>query len=245
MSRLTTNNDWERSYQPSEVSDVIFSPILSKYLENTQGKICLEIGCVPGNFLVWVAKTFGYKPTGIDYIESTIPVLTRNFEVNGIKDYEIIKEDFFKWKPEKTWDFVFSLGFIEHFSGDELDKVIQKHVDMVKPGGTLMLEVPNFNYGQYMLHSIWDRQYLKKHNISIMKRSFFREVARKHKLKIIYLGYFGGLIKYWGLAKGSGFVKRFTYRKFRGMTRIINRNPLKHNNPLFSPYLFFIAEKPE
>jgi 2-polyprenyl-3-methyl-5-hydroxy-6-metoxy-1,4-benzoquinol methylase len=37
---------------------------------------------------------------------------------------------------------VISFGFIEHF--DNPENVIQKHLDLLKPGGILIVGVPNF-----------------------------------------------------------------------------------------------------
>ena len=54
-----------------------------------------------------------------------------------IKVYErdLFSENFYK--DMQLFDIVYSLGFVEHF--DELNIVVKKHTELLKPGGILVL----------------------------------------------------------------------------------------------------------
>ena len=45
-------------------------------------------------------------------------------------------------KCNSTYDFVYSVGLIEHFRGKDIDAVIQKHFEYCKPGGCVFISVP-------------------------------------------------------------------------------------------------------
>ena len=55
--------------------------------------------------------------------------------------------------------------------------MVNKHLDLLESGGTLILEVPNFSSLQYMLHKYLDRVNLERHNTEIMNLDFFKKIA--------------------------------------------------------------------
>ena len=142
---------------------------------------------------------------------------------------------------------MFSGGFIEHFSGESLEKIEQKHVELMESGGKLVITVPNFNYGQYLIHYILDKKNLDEHNVKTMSRSYYRRFAKQYGLNIIFLGYTGGFfdfwprnIKPWWNPSHKLFFKGLVW--FRTMTVKMKLQP--YCNSVLSPYLIFIAEKP-
>lgn len=80
-----------------------------------------------------------------------------------------------------------SYGFIEHF--DDPQPIIQRHVELVKPGGTLILEVPNH---RGLNRPLQDPELLRAHNLNTMTARFFRDLAKRHDLTIEFLEYIGG-----------------------------------------------------
>jgi len=68
---LTSRSNWSGRHSRGEIKSILFEDLFLKYLDKTRGKTCLEIGCVPGKFLAYICKNFGYFPEGIDYVKDT------------------------------------------------------------------------------------------------------------------------------------------------------------------------------
>lgn len=239
---LTTREKWNKRKSRGEIKSVLFSDIFKKYLKKSRSKVCLEIGCVPGRFLAYLAKNFGYFPEGIDYVEKTEEITGETLRNNGINDFVLYEADFTKWKIPKQYDLVCSFGFIEHFTGELNEKVIRKHVDLAKPGGTIIIDIPNFNYCQYLFHYVLDRENLSGHNIEIMNLRYFRNLAVRHNLKIAHLGYCGGLFNYWGLSKNANCFQKIIFKLLKGISKFTKKIGFL-NNRFFSPFLVFVAKK--
>jgi len=240
--KLTTQDAWSHR-KGGIVDSILFEDLFLKYLEKIENKICLEIGCVPGKFLSYISKNFGYFPEGIDYITGTKQITEETLKLNNIHQYNIYESDFTIWNSPKQYDLVCSFGFIEHFTGDLERKIIKSHIDLLKPGGKLILDVPNFRFGQYFIHFLLNRENLKKHNLKIMKLSYFTMVAKENNLKIIHLGFYGGFFEFWS-ANNLNLIRKIIFRVLKIIEKIIKKTPLKSfNNCFFSPYIVFIAEK--
>ena len=50
--------------------------------------------------------------------------------------------------PEASFDLVYSLGVIEHF--EDARSIVEKHLFLTKPGGRVVISIPNFGgvYGR-------------------------------------------------------------------------------------------------
>lgn len=92
----------------------------------------LEIGCGNGRYL----KLFrDYNPTGIDISPKNVE-RTRNRGLHAVRgDARNLQ---FK---NNSFDFVFSLGVVEHFP--ETEQAIKEHARVCKPGGLILISVPN------------------------------------------------------------------------------------------------------
>lgn len=245
MGILKTKEGWEEAKRKGGiVKSVLHSDLFFKYLGETKGKTCLEIGCVPGVFLTYLCKNFGYFPEGIDYVSDTEKITGETLKINGINEYRIYEEDFITWNLPKKYDLVCSFGFIEHFTGPTEEKVIRKHIELLKPGGKLILEVPNFNYGQYLIRFFLTRKILNEHNIAVMNLGYFRRMAKEFDLKILYLGYCGGTFRLWADRESLTFPRGKIYTALKLLEANIKRAKMdKINNRFFSPFILFIAQK--
>lgn len=239
---LTSSDNWSGRHSRGEIKSMLFGDLFSKFLKKSEGKFCLEIGCVPGRFLTYICKNFGYFPEGIDYVKDTKKITGETLLLNGIRDFVIYEEDFTRWKIPKQYDLVCSFGFIEHFMGDPNKQMIEKHINLLKQGGKLIIDIPNFNYCQYLLHSMLNREILDRHNIKIMNLSYFKKIAETYDLKILHLDYYGGLFNYFGLAENANFLQWMVYNLLKAIARK-TKKLTRLNNRLFSPYIVFIAEK--
>jgi 2-polyprenyl-3-methyl-5-hydroxy-6-metoxy-1,4-benzoquinol methylase len=201
---LTDVEFWEKGWgdiefpihlDPEKRVERVFMRLFDKYLVNDvddSKKECIEIGCNPGKFLIYCNQNLGYEINGIDYDEKGVAITERNIKDSGL-DGRIMKKDFFGFEVDEKYDLVLSLGFIEHFQGEKLQDAIELHIRMLKPGGKLFLSVPNFRYINYLFAYLFRKKILEVHNLEIMQKSFFEDIADQNDLNIEYLGYFGGL----------------------------------------------------
>lgn len=184
---------WANCKLPSTV-DMNFSferclaQALKDHLPTLQGEV-LEVGCAPGKWLAFMAEEFGLKPSGIEYSEAGMRATTQNFQMLGLESGRIYTGDFFQIKPDRQFDVVMSFGFIEHF--EDADSVVELHLRWLKPGGILILGVPNFRGVYRYLQSALDSEILDKHNLEIMRIDYFQKLALRYQLKTEYIGYIG------------------------------------------------------
>jgi SAM-dependent methyltransferase len=94
--------------------------------------------------------------------------------------------------PARTYDVVMSIGVIEHFR-DPAD-VVQRHINLLKPGGTLILQVPNLAgwVNQWLLRGACMQGLLASHNLAVMNKGVFRGFAQRFDLEVCHLEYAGG-----------------------------------------------------
>lgn len=138
--------------------------LLKKYVK--PGSRYIEIGCAPGKMLAWVASVLKAEVTGLDYSEPGIAKCRVLFDTLGLK-VNLYHDDFFKHRlPPSYYDVVASFGVIEHF--DDARPAVQRHLDLVKPGGVALIVVPNYG-GVYGSLQRWcDAPNLALHNLEIM-----------------------------------------------------------------------------
>ncbi len=239
---MTDKSFWEGTWEkfsPKKVQDVLYTELFERYLKPDQSLECLEIGCFPGNFLIYFYNRFGYRVYGIDYFDK-IEGMARNLEINGVNEFTLFHEDFMRWETQKKFDLVFSNGFIEHFFNYE--EVLDKHIRLLKDNGILFVAMPNFRYLQYFLHRFFDNENLKEHNLSAMRLNALKQYFLKNKLRIEYLGYYGG----------PGFWVRHLEERSRLIQIVIKitikiihffRRIIKLDSRFFSCYLVCIAKK--
>jgi 2-polyprenyl-3-methyl-5-hydroxy-6-metoxy-1,4-benzoquinol methylase len=202
-SILTTKEFWENEWKDLKLPIVLdknsradrsFMNLYDKYLskDSSLKKSSLEIGCNPGKFTIYCGKNLNYDISGVDYDEKGCVLSKKNIEAAGILG-SIINQNIFDLKVENKFDLVISHGFIEHFSEEKLEEVLKIHVDLLNDDGKLFISVPNFRYLNFIFAYLFRRKLLDHHNLSVMQKSFFEDIANKYNLKINYIGYFGGI----------------------------------------------------
>jgi 2-polyprenyl-3-methyl-5-hydroxy-6-metoxy-1,4-benzoquinol methylase len=100
----------------------------------------------------------------------------------------LFQADFFNWNPGRTFDVVFSNGFIEHFEDPAL--VLERHAALLAPGGKLIVTLPHFAHLQYVFHWLIDRENLRKHNTRMMRLRVLRRALRGLPLRLDHLDYY-------------------------------------------------------
>ncbi|MEK7357014.1 MAG: class I SAM-dependent methyltransferase, partial [Bdellovibrionota bacterium] len=182
---LTETQFWEDYWKgcqlPSEVNpgigfDRCFAKALTHHLKGVTGEV-FEVGCAPGKWLAFMAKTFNMQPSGIEYSKAGIEATRKNLDLLGLPAESLMTGDFFAAEPQPRFDVVMSFGFIEHF--DDPDAVVARHAAWLKPGGRLVLGVPNFNGIYHPLQKILDSSILDKHNLKTMRLDYFKGLEER------------------------------------------------------------------
>jgi 2-polyprenyl-3-methyl-5-hydroxy-6-metoxy-1,4-benzoquinol methylase len=131
-----------------------------------QGMRVLEIGCAPGKFLAYLAQVQKASVCGLDYSEPGVAFSRELFSKLNLSG-EIRCENIFTTTfPEASFDLVYSLGVIEHF--DDARTIVEKHLFLTKPGGSVVITIPNFGgiYGRIERH--FSPELLNMHNLQLM-----------------------------------------------------------------------------
>lgn len=138
----------ERIYQtvaplvPTEADYVAWSRAalhrLRQWLPPDRNAKCLDLGCGLGHGL-HMLKSAGYTDiTGVDINPASIAVAKRvwsNVEAANAVDY--------LRRHVGVFDLVIAIDVIEHFTKEELFDVLDVLHDAIKPGGRLIVQVPN------------------------------------------------------------------------------------------------------
>lgn len=186
-------NYWANCRLPSEVDwnfsfDRCLGAAIKKNLPTISGEV-LEVGCAPGKWLAFMAKEFGLKPSGVEYSDAGMKATLENFRILNLTPDAIFTGDFFQMKPPRQFDVVLSLGFIEHFS--DVESVVSLHLQWLKPGGVLVLGVPNFRGIYSPIQHVLDKAILEKHNLDIMSLDYFRGMGVRLSLQSVFIDYVG------------------------------------------------------
>jgi 2-polyprenyl-3-methyl-5-hydroxy-6-metoxy-1,4-benzoquinol methylase len=150
----------------------------------------LEIGGAPGQFLIYFTKQFGYLPHAIDYSTIGCEKMREAFEIANM-DVTIYNRDIFSDLSDlPRFDIVFSMGFIEHFS--DLDSIVEKHIELLKKQGILLLGVPNYRGISHIVLKRLAPQKLSMHNLEAMDIKNWESFEKKQGLQTVFKAYIGG-----------------------------------------------------
>jgi 2-polyprenyl-3-methyl-5-hydroxy-6-metoxy-1,4-benzoquinol methylase len=240
--RLTDTSYWEHQWnEEANGHGFLYLSSIVPHLPRGEGRSFLEIGCAPGGILEHVCGTLGYEANGLDFVCAPEEIEGR-LRARSIKVGKVHKADFLEWSPDRRYDVVASFGFVEHF--DSPLAMAQRHFTLVKPGGAVVLGIPNFAGGQRALHYLFDRAQLKRHNTSCMSLAFLRKVAVDNGARLLFADYVGGHFDFW---PGHDPRGPMVERVMRGTTRVLRgvaRRLPGQKNPWFSPYIVGVFEAP-
>jgi SAM-dependent methyltransferase len=235
----------EHRMEPGNTYGNAILGVFDRYLPKDASLSAAELGGSPGPYLAYIHKSLGYQVTCIDYSAVGCRKTIENFRLLGVSG-EVIEADIFSNVPDTEFDVVYSLGLIEHF--EDRIPVVQRHVRLVKPGGYLVLGVPNFQgiHGWFM-RKLAPKLYAA-HEIDAMDLRNWREFEVKFGLETIFKGYVGGFeplifkrreekrigtLLPFAVAFGLtavvhrlvGFVRRFNGRRISGYAMAVYRLP--------------------
>ena len=204
----------------------------------------LELGCAPGQYSAVLSEGKEWRVSGIDYSEDADLFIETLGLVN--KKAELFKMDMFSERIDRSFDIVISIGLVEHFRGEMLDDVFKLHDSYVKPGGFVVIQMPNFTGFQYFWHYLFDRPDLDNHNIDVMQPQSLQWFA-DHGYEVLFNDYVG-VLRLWGNSSWTHI--RFLGKAvaalgilFSKIAIVFDRLGIKLRGRTWSPGLLIIAKK--
>jgi 2-polyprenyl-3-methyl-5-hydroxy-6-metoxy-1,4-benzoquinol methylase len=229
---------------------LLWEVIYRSHFARIAGAKALEVGSAPGHYLVRLNREFGVIPYGIEYTESGAELNKRIFTSNGLNPANVIHADFFSQafqnQYKEYFDIVISRGFMEHF--DDVAGVIEKHLALLKPGGRLIVSVPNFRGVYYVWLRLFRKKVLAMHNLTIMQKSEFIKLFRAGGLSTLFCGYYGTFsLNHLHAPPGSPlrFITAFLHN-LQKLFNLLFRLAFAHKgreSRFFSPHLLFMGVK--
>lgn len=167
-----------------------FHQLLQKLIGSQPIKSAIELGGFPGYYAIFLKKYFGLDTTLFDFYVHQ-PILKEVLSANALTttDVQVIEGDLFKYEPQQQYDLVLSCGLIEHFN--DTKDVIDRHLQFLKPGGTLFITLPNFTGVNGWVQRSYDMDNYNKHNINSMNPTLLAQYCRELGLQIVEAYYYG------------------------------------------------------
>lgn len=237
----------EKGFFRSPVT-AIFIDIINLFFTPDPHKKIIEVGCAPGHKLVDFARRYGYKPYGVEYTAAGVHASRETFTQHHFPTQNIFFNDFFDAHFQRThdraFDVVMSFGFIEHFNDPR--SVIIAHLALLKPGGLLLIMIPNLRGIYYALLRLLAPDRLAIHNLAIMDKHIFKKLFQELDTQELFCDYYGLLNL--GLLQARGSWRQALLKMLWRMQFLCNpflsfvRHPI-FENALTSPYLLYIGRK--
>jgi SAM-dependent methyltransferase len=149
MKRLTDITYWEENWwtqkRPERLwlyRDVDFETFRLLREKAGPGKAeVLELGAGGSRLLPYLGKKLGHRIFGSDFSLEGCLLLRANLALQKVGGNVICEDLFQSSLKSAAFDVVYSSGLIEHF--DDTRAAVAEHLRLLKPGGRLVLLVPN------------------------------------------------------------------------------------------------------
>ena len=229
----------------------LWDVILEQYFSALKDASIVELGSAPGDFLVRIKNRFHLDPYGAEYTASGAELNKNIFEANGIDPGQVIRADFlsadFQDRFRERFDAVISRGLLEHFN--DLENVVEKHLNLLKPKGLIVISIPNFLGFNGFLQRIFNAEILKIHNLKIMEPAEFSKLfAKNTRLKTLFCGHYGVFdLNIFYAPKHT--LPYFLLVLIRSLQLVLNPvfrllfGKKGNESRAFSPYLIYIGRK--
>ncbi len=210
----------------------------------------IELGCADSLWLPYLSQRYESDCYGVDFSALGCQLAERNLALAGAKG-TIICEDLFTYVKEQhaAFDFVYSMGLIEHFSDPRA--ILEEMYHLLKPGGTMLTIAPNLRGMYTPIARVASPKLLATHNVIPPKHLATRLHAAG--FDVTAYGYTGGPLKLsvvdyspWRTVIGKWGHE--VVCKCVNLTDIVVGNLLAAlrvpNQQLTSPYVYALSRKP-
>jgi SAM-dependent methyltransferase len=213
--------------------------VFDRWLPADPGLSAAEVGGAPGQYLAYMHRSLGYRVTCIDFSGTGCEKTVENFRLLEIPG-DVIRADITADVDGlPRFDVVYSLGLIEHFR--DRRRIVENHARLVRPGGYLVLGVPNFRgLTGWFMRTLAPSTYAT-HVIEAMDLDGWSEFEQALDLRVLWKDYVGGF-------EPSIFASRREDRRpgtlvpslvARGLRRLLSRRLAfmrRINGPRWSGY---------
>ncbi len=167
-----------------------FHKLLKQLVVEKKIDTAIELGGFPGYYAIFLKKYLGLNTTLFDFYVHP-HILKEVLQANQLStnDVRLIEGDLFNYEPTQQYDLVLSCGLIEHFN--DTKDIITKHLQFLKPGGTLFITLPNFTGVNGWVQRKYDMSNYEKHNINCMQPQLLANYCKELGLKNIEAYYYG------------------------------------------------------
>jgi SAM-dependent methyltransferase len=141
------------------------------------GQKILEVGAGTGAMSIFLSQ-LGREVTTLDNDPKILELAKVNREKFSGKNQLVLGNAFTLPFPDNSFDLVFHQGLLEHFSDDDIHKLIKEHL-RVAP--VVMFSVPNANYP---LREFGNERLLSQSAWEALLRPYKIEMSRVYALKI-------------------------------------------------------------
>ena len=259
-TNLTDVDHWSRVYRkreslgpmwtPKSYEDQIITQWLLGELRRCRAETALEVGCGDSVWLPYLARQAGLRHVaGIDYSEAGCDMLRRRLQKEDIAG-DVYCADVFDADPERIgrFDFVYSLGLIEHFP--DLPAVLRQLKSFVRPGGTLVNEVPNLYSAHGLAMRIWQPTLMDKH-VCLSRRRLHNahQALGMSEVRSWHVGLASLAVVAWEVDPRWPRLARAlvpAIRWFQGkvMQPVLAKLSVRRGLPFLAPYLFVSGKVP-
>ncbi len=206
----------------------------------------LEVGCAPATWLAYFAEQFRYEVAGLDYAPHGVELAKKNLALCGVRG-EVFEADLFHHGlPKESYDVVFSWGFIEHFK--DPTQAVAKHLELLRPGGVLVLGVPNMEGLPGLMQHLLSKAVYDAHEH--VTKDTLESLFRKFRLRRKFVGYVGSFGidnlnpgRTGRLGKRKYSLEKYQQAGVRALTFLWTHLP-RWEWRYSSPYVLAVGEKP-
>lgn len=179
-NNITNEAHWDEYWRNYRFDNIPREVVFEKYMiKLTRGSSCIEIGGFPGIFAAYFYKR-GIRDVSILDFHMNECIVRKLEEQNGLPQNTIqcIQADFLNFETDKTYDIVFSSGFIEHFQNTE--DIIHRHVRLMSKNGQLLILIPNFLGLNGKIQAKYDPENLASHNLKSMEIGYLKKIMESY-----------------------------------------------------------------
>lgn len=190
---------------------------LDRYLGDLAGKRTIEVGCGGGIYSMIFAR-LGARVTLLDYSPDALMLAERNLGALNLEG-ELMRVDAFNLPSDflGKYDVAMSFGTVEHYRYPRRLDICRAHVDLVKPGGVVIISTPNIFFLPHEILKVllsMRRKWFLGYEGSFSRHEL-RRVGRKlslHDLQIVGSSWLADLRRYaWIMRDTQTFRRWFSW----------------------------------
>ncbi len=225
--------------------------LFAQALARFQRPTLIELGCADSLWLPYLARNAENRCYGLDFSELGCQLAQRNLALAGV-NATVLCEDLFAYakKHPATFDFVYSMGLIEHFTTPHA--VLSEMFNLLKPGGAMLTVLPNLRGMYTPIARVASPKLLATHKV--IPPPVLAAALRDVGFSVTEYGYTGGPLKLSVVdySPWRAVIGRWGHEilcKCVNLTDIVIGNLCAvlqvPNQQLTSPYVYALCSKPK